>query len=388
MLAFLFIFISPFSFAVNNSGEPVWDTTGTEKSIQTAQTLRSLKKQEDCDTVASADSVTAIADALEVADLRRKRSFLCAVKDQIQIQNNEVVEDREFMLNYIKKSRDNPESLSNQEHIRMTERMIKYRLLRDKNGREYYVPATRYTPPPAVKRQIRELAREYIRANGAPTECTFSRADSIQKDSLTNSNCEQEIINKAQTIPHQLVLAQSALESGWGTSRLAERESNILGLQVRFSQPETMDEYPNCRPAQQDNSRCILKFNNYGGSIYEYFSRFNSSLLAGYQNYRTSRLNLYNSGSSRDECKQSYELSESINFYAENQNYINEIKEVLQLICPMSAQCGRGGGSSIAKGKGNFLQNTKEKIEEALKSNFSERFFNTRKKKKKIRNPA
>ena len=338
MLFLVFFFFIP-QLGWTDSGQSDWDTSGMKKNLQAAQSIQAVK--EDCNISSSAASIVNVMETLEEADQSRKKTFICTVKESVEKQNQEIQKDREFMLNYIKNRETNPDSLSSTDHLQMTRKMIKYRLLRDKEWKEYFVPSTRYTPLAEVERQIDQLAEQYIKDQGPPGSCFFIKGKKVKKATINSSVCHQEILYKVQMIPPQLILTQAALESGWGTSDLAREENNILGLQVAFRDPSSMDEYPNCRRAKGDSSRCLLKFGDYSGAVYEYFARFNGSHLKGYRSYRANRLKLYRQGKDYDECRKSSILSNSIDFYAENKMYINEIKNMIGKICSVAKDCNK-----------------------------------------------
>ena len=313
-----------------------WDISHTQKIIDSKKTIQAFKDQIDCNSSSQLESVLKLSETLKEEASQAliepdKKKFLCQVDNYISEQNKEVVEDQKFMLGYL----DNSSQKTEEDHLKMTELLIKYRLLRDKNWKEYYVSATRFQPPEETERQIKQLARLYINKFGNPRHCFFVKSGRVEKSNLEGKACRDEISLKARPIPAPLVLTQSVLESDWGKSSLATEEANILGLQVKFRNPNTMPNYPNCRPAKKDSSRCLLKFASYKGSIYEYFARFNGSHLLGYAQYREIRKNVYNN-SEEDSCKKAVHLSNAIDFYAENPNYVAEIQSMINTeICNM-----------------------------------------------------
>lgn len=320
-------------------GEPratqldIWDTEGIEQNVQIHQSLDALS--EDCYDSPSENSVLQISEVLEVAAVEGKRSFVCELKMYIEDKNRILEEEQEFMFNYINTmSEENAsQNLSEADHLKMIELMIKYRLLGySKEGKEYYVPATRWTPPSKIIEETRQIAENYFQTEGsAPAKCFFIAENKRKQAPLTSEICKKEILQRVQVIPSPLILAQAALESGWGKSDLAKDFNNVLGLQVKFNQPDTMPEYDNCQPAKKDRSRCLLKFENFGGSVYEYFSRFNSSHLENYRKYRQNRLTVYQEKNSS--CEQSLALVPYIDFYAENPRYTKEVQEMIEYIC-------------------------------------------------------
>ncbi len=323
-------------------GSAGWSTEEMTKNLQSRHAIRNFEKQKDCNDSPLLLSVVNIHKVLEKGSKNHKEKFVCDVRKEIDLNNQEIEANQKFMLNYIKAMKENPESLSTEDHLQMTEKMIKYRLLRNNKMKEYYVPSTRYTPPEEVLQKMKQMARKHFEKNGPPTSCFFVKEDRVKKSKLTESSCQKEITLKVQKIPNSLILAQAALESNWGKSSLAEEENNILGLQVAFRDPSSMDNYPNCRRAKRSFNRCLLKFNNYRGSIDEYFSRFNGSHLRGYQDYRSRRFKLYSQRKNYNECQQADVLHRHIDFYAENKMYTQEIQGVLSEVCSMSRKCSVG----------------------------------------------
>ncbi len=325
--------------------KPVFSNEGLIESYQANQTTTAL--EEDCNPSTTAESLTQIGETLEKAgEASYQLDFICEVKILIDKENNKMQESRAFMLSYIDKK---PEDRSPEDHQRMTELMIKHRMLKDESGVsskpnrlgiDYFVPATRYIPPEVTQRQIRELAKKHIESDGPPDKCLFYVGKQIHTKDIKSEDCRNEIMSKVQPIPAPLILSQCALESGWGEN---QEHDNIIGLQVQFKDPSTMTPsvYPNCRRAKKDPHRCMLKFNGYEGSIDEYFSRFNAAHLAGYQRYRVNRLKLYeNNQGNSDACEMAKKLLPSVKGYAEDEKYLPHIKGMLDnKICNMMEKC-------------------------------------------------
>ena len=339
-MIFFVLFFSSFIYADSTDYTKLtasWSFIETQKIIESKKTIQTLKEQKDC--VYSSPSANSVLDIFETLKQEEtiqaliephKQKFLCRVDNYISEQNKETTEDQKFMLNYLNNSAN-----TQADDLKMTELLIKYRLLRDKNWKEYYVSATRFQPPEETKRQTRQLAESYIKEFGPPTHCFFVENNKVKKSNLTDELCREEISLKVRPIPAPLVLTQSVLESDWGNSNWAQKESNILGLQVKFRDPSSMPAYSNCRPAEKDPSRCVLKFESYKGAIYEYFSRFNGSHLSGYNKYRTARKDVQND-KDLNNCQKATRLSKAIDFYAENPNYVKEIQSMIDKeVCNM-----------------------------------------------------
>lgn len=52
----------------------------------------------------------------------------------------------------------------------------------------------------------------------------------VKADPTTNEQARQELVNRVDTIPASLVLAQAANESAWGTARFARVGNNFFGI--------------------------------------------------------------------------------------------------------------------------------------------------------------
>ena len=337
----VFLFVLFFYFIAQAEPTEVWDTSHTQKIINSKQTIQSLKEQKECNN--APPSVSSVLNLFETLNKEEtiqaiidpyKKKFLCEVNNYVAEQNQETMEDQKFMLNYL----DKKDQMKEKDHLKMTELLIKYRMLRGKNGEEYFVSATRFQPPEETKKQIRKLAEFYMEEVGKPMHCFFVSANKIKQSELAGKDCREEVFLRVHPVPIPLVVTQSVLESNWGNSSLAQEESNILGLQVKFRNPSTMSNYPNCRPAKKAPDRCLLKFDNYKGSIYEYFSRFNASHLGGYSKYRQTRKEIYHN-KDWDSCKKAVQLSDAVDFYAENPNYVTEIQSMINTeICQMMSE--------------------------------------------------
>ena len=333
-ILWIFLFPVHFIWAGINSE---WDTSGIEASVQVSETLSAFEDREDCNPNSSESSLFAAQKVLEQVQLTTKELFICEIRQITQAENDQISKDREFAFDYLEQKKNNPNNLSEKDHIHMIEVMIKYRLLKNKdNGKQYFVPATRHT---WIQKKIKSLAKNHFEKYGPVNKCIYFEKNIFKEAKLEEDLCLKEFIYKIQPIPAPLIVSQAIEESDWGDSPLAREQNNILGLQVPFNNPSSMSNYPNCRRAREASNRCLLKFANYTGSVYEYFTRFNGSSIDGYPEYREDRLDLYKKSSDYNECEKSLILSESISFYAENEKYVNEIKHNIKQICPVLKKC-------------------------------------------------
>jgi len=153
---FKFIFILPFYFAQAAHESFDWGNQGeAQNNLESARVIQTLKEEKDCDSNPSTSSLIAIHDTLEKVQENSKEQFICEVGGNIKSFNAEVDEEQAFMLNYIQVKKHNPDKLKYKDHLRMTELMIKYRLLRKDSMKEYFLPATRYDYPSEVLKKLR-----------------------------------------------------------------------------------------------------------------------------------------------------------------------------------------------------------------------------------------
>ena len=278
--------------------------------------------------------------------INSKTEFVCKVNKFTKIKNKEVLADRKFMLSY------KPQTANDSQHIKMIASLMKYRMLKGKNSpKPYYASSARWGAGKGVYKTINKWAKAYYKQYGAPKNCVITNIKQsniavLKKVEISSPECLKEIKLRVQTIPAPLVATQASIESTWGASEQAQNENNILGLQVKFNQPETMSKYKYCRRAKKDRSRCILKFDSYLGSIHEYFARFNSSSNPGYIDYRKKRKStlakpraINVNASDNNSCDVSKDVSLSLNFYAEDKNYANKLKRSVVSICKRLQKC-------------------------------------------------
>ena len=124
---------------------------------------------------------------------------------------------------------------------------------------------------------------------------------------------------RVDIIPISLALAQSAIESGWGTSRYS-REGNAVFGQYTF------DESKGLKPKDRnDNDEFFIKkFPNLSESVRSYLKNINTHLA--YSDFREERKKLRMSG----ENLSGYKLVNFLKDYSERrESYIKDVKEII-----------------------------------------------------------
>ena len=127
------------------------------------------------------------------------------------------------------------------------------------------------------------------------------------------------LLMRVDIIPISLALAQSAIESGWGTSRYS-REGNAVFGQYTF------DESKGLKPKDRNENDefFIKKFPNLSESVRSYLKNINTHLA--YADFREERKKLRMSG----ENLSGYKLVNFLKDYSERrESYVKEVKEIM-----------------------------------------------------------
>lgn len=314
-----------------------FNNQGLVRDYQVQRIVSSFSERISCGNISvpSEKNIIDIYQLIEQAQLTEREQFVCKMSVEIRKKMKNILEDREFMKNYIEKKKTNA-PINKEDKIKMTALLIKYRLLKNKDNicdpyvtraEECYFSSARFEVPSEVFIEINKSATKYIDQLGEPQKCFFNR----REYPLDSTQCENEILSRVQVIPAPLILAQAAQESGWGNqdNKWVSEYNNLLGLQIQFSNPPTMSCYKNCRCAGSKKSRCALKFTDISGSFYEYSMRFNASPHQAYKKFREARKALQNINEFDDintQCQNARALIPYIKNYAEERKY-------MQLIC-------------------------------------------------------
>ena len=128
-----------------------------------------------------------------------------------------------------------------------------------------------------------------------------------------------EILSNVDIIPNSIVLAQAAIESGWGKSRFAKEYNALFG-------EYTYDQSQGVLPLKREfgDKHYVKSFSSYNNSVSSYFKNINSH--NAYKDFRAVRkiMRLENNFS-----EISLLLNE-LDSYAEDNNYINNLNAVIK----------------------------------------------------------
>ncbi len=138
-----------------------------------------------------------------------------------------------------------------------------------------------------AKFRIREQRKKVKALLDKTGEEKFSSADaSYLNQKMEKYRCEdtQELIKKLHTHPPSIVLAQAALECGWGTSRFFVKGNNVFGIWSYDSdEPRLKASY-----SRGDKSVYVRKYDNLALSIEDYFRTI--ARVPAYQEFVKKRL--------------------------------------------------------------------------------------------------
>ncbi len=93
----------------------------------------------------------------------------------------------------------------------------------------------------------------------------------LDSNPLQQRKARNELLNRVDTIPASLTLAQAANESGWGRSRFATEGNNLFGIW-------TFDTTKGLKPQRRDSDKqhLVRRFEHFGDSVRYYMHMLNS----------------------------------------------------------------------------------------------------------------
>lgn len=165
---------------------------------------------------------------------------------------------------------------------------------------------------PLIKRVNREILKErkiVLKAMSGSTLTQNERRELQRIIKEYGTNNLEELLLKVNSVPPSIVLAQGAIESGWGTSRFFTQANNVFGV-YSF-------KGSNCIKAKKSRI-CLKVYRN----LYESVKDFVHILNTGWAYRKFRKL--------RSEGADVYTLSESLIFYSTKRTeYARLIKEVI-----------------------------------------------------------
>ncbi len=127
-----------------------------------------------------------------------------------------------------------------------------------------------------------------------------------------------EILSNVDVIPNSIVLAQAAIESGWGKSRFAKEHNALFG-------EYTYDQSKGVLPLERKygDKHFIKSFSSYNSSVSSYFKNINSH--NAYRDFRALRKIMR----SKNNFSEISLLVDKLDSYAEDKNYINNLNAII-----------------------------------------------------------
>ena len=147
----------------------------------------------------------------------------------------------------------------------------------------------------------------------------LSKKYKIKFDNEHKMEIIDKLLLRVEMIPNSIVLAQAAIESGWGSSRFAQEYNALFG-------EYTYDNTKGVVPLERENGdkHLIKSFNSYNNSVESYFNNINSHYA--YEDFREIRYIMRE----RNNFSNVSLLVEKLSTYAEDENYISTIKQVIK----------------------------------------------------------
>lgn len=130
----------------------------------------------------------------------------------------------------------------------------------------------------------------------------------------------QELLLQVDTIPESLVLAQAAIESGWGTSRFAKQANNLFG---QWCYTEGCGLVPNGR--NNGAKHLVRKFESPQASLVSYMRNLNSH--QAYKDFRRIRAQLRRNKSKVTGIKLAQGL---LNYSQRREAYVEELISMIK----------------------------------------------------------
>jgi len=193
---------------------------------------------------------------------KKKEDFFNFLLPRVKAANNKIREERSWLLGL------NPDNLSNDDQVRLTELADKYEV----------------------------------------------------EDASNNSEIIEVLKRRIDVIPASLVLAQAANESAWGTSRFAKQGNNLFG---QWCYVKGCGLVPMQRQTNERHE--VAKYDDIQGSIESYMRNLNAQF--SYADFRTKRAILRKNNKSISGIK----LAEGLLKYSTRREaYVHEIQAMIK----------------------------------------------------------
>jgi len=138
-----------------------------------------------------------------------------------------------------------------------------------------------------AKRKLADLRAEVVRISSEPE---VSSEDAMWLEAMLEryrAEDTTDLLRRMEDHPNSVVLAQAALESGWGTSRFFREGNNVFGI-WSFDSGEPRLEAGETRGGKRI---FVKRYPSLGGSIQDYFTTIGRGPYQGFRHARTREKN-------------------------------------------------------------------------------------------------
>jgi Bax protein len=148
----------------------------------------------------------------------------------------------------------------------------------------------------------------------------LTRQYRLRRDPLTDTRARTRLLRRLDTLPADLVLAQAANESGYGTSRFARQGNNLFG---QWTYATGAGLVPKGRSAGQTHE--VRRFASLYDSVRSYMANLNSH--RAYRSLRTIRAQKRRSG----QALRGLDLAAGLRLYSSRREaYVREIRAIIR----------------------------------------------------------
>ncbi len=140
------------------------------------------------------------------------------------------------------------------------------------------------------------------------------------KGEVTDEQLQQKLLHRLDLLPPSLMLAQGAIESGWGTSRFAQQGNSLFG---QWSYKKGSGLVPDAR--NEGASHMVAAFDNLQDSVRSYMRNLNTH--AAYRELRMMRLEMREAKQALDAQKLALGL---IRYSQRGDDYVKDVQGMIR----------------------------------------------------------
>ncbi|WP_457600718.1 glucosaminidase domain-containing protein [Hydrogenivirga sp.] len=153
--------------------------------------------------------------------------------------------------------------------------------------------------------KVLEKLRLRYKLSKAERDFVESMLDRCRADSI------EDVLLKANPVPPSLVIAQAAVESGWGTSRFFVEGNNLFGMWAFRDKSRTIEA--------KESGVHLKRYDSILEAVRDYV--YNVNVSWAYHKFREHRRKSFDP----------FELSEFLSFYSiERERYVRKLKKIIE----------------------------------------------------------